>query len=220
MKREFLTISNLLSIFRALLSVPFALVMLLPDPPLRFWAVGILLAGMMTDKLDGDLARRRGEETEWGKILDPLADKVCVAVMALVLLKVGDFPLWFVLALLSRDMLIFLGGMYLKSTRGVVLPSNVAGKWGRHLHRVHHTHYPAEHDPGDAVDHAGGLCGRAACLVRHVHRAVPARRPRSPGLTPRGTPRQHTETQGDTRQDARRDRRQSRAPCQHPEDHR
>jgi CDP-diacylglycerol--glycerol-3-phosphate 3-phosphatidyltransferase len=129
MKREFLTISNLLSIFRALLSVPFALVMLLPDPPLRFWAVGILLAGMMTDKLDGDLARRRGEETEWGKILDPLADKVCVAVMALVLLKVGDFPLWFVLALLSRDMLIFLGGMYLKSTRGVVLPSNVAGKW-------------------------------------------------------------------------------------------
>ena len=129
MKREFLTISNLLRIFRALLSVPFALVMLLPDPPLRFWAVGILLAGMMTDKLDGELARRRGEETEWGKILDPLADKVCVAVMALVLLKVGDFPLWFVLALLSRDMLIFLGGMYLKSTRGVVLPSNVAGKW-------------------------------------------------------------------------------------------
>ena len=129
MKREFLTVSNLLSIFRALLSVPFALVMLLPDQPLSFWAVGILLAGMMTDKLDGDLARRRGEETEWGKILDPLADKVCVAVMALVLLKVGDFPLWFVLALLSRDMLIFLGGMYLKSTRGVVLPSNVAGKW-------------------------------------------------------------------------------------------
>ena len=129
MKREFLTLSNLLSIFRALLSVPFALVMLLPDPPLRFWAVGILLAGMMTDKLDGDLARWRGEETEWGKILDPLADKVCVAVMALVLLKVGDFPLWFVLALLSRDALIFFGGIYLKSARGVVLASNVAGKW-------------------------------------------------------------------------------------------
>jgi CDP-diacylglycerol--glycerol-3-phosphate 3-phosphatidyltransferase len=129
MKREFLTISNLLSIFRALLSVPFALVMLLPDPPLRFWAVGIVLAGMVTDKLDGDIARSRGEETEWGKVLDPLADKVCVAVMALVLLKVGDFPLWFVLALLSRDALIFLGGIYLKSTRGVVLPSNLAGKW-------------------------------------------------------------------------------------------
>jgi CDP-diacylglycerol--glycerol-3-phosphate 3-phosphatidyltransferase len=133
MKREFLTVSNLLSISRALLSIPFALVMLLPDPPLRFWALGILTAGMATDKLDGDLARSRGEETEWGKILDPLADKICVAVMALVLLKLGDFPLWFVLALVIRDLLILAGGLYLKSARGVVLPSNAAGKWAATL---------------------------------------------------------------------------------------
>ena len=129
MKREFLTVSNLLSISRALLSIPFALVMLLPDPPLRFWAVGILAAGMATDKLDGDLARARGEETEWGRILDPLADKICVAVMALVLMKLGDFPIWFVVALVLRDLLILAGGIYLKSARGVVLPSNAAGKW-------------------------------------------------------------------------------------------
>jgi CDP-diacylglycerol--glycerol-3-phosphate 3-phosphatidyltransferase len=115
MKREFLTLSNLLSIFRALLSIPFALVMLLPDRPLRFWALGILIAGMATD------------------ILDPLADKICVAVMALVLLKLGDFPLWFVLALVIRDLLILGGGIYLKSARGVVLPSNVAGKWAATL---------------------------------------------------------------------------------------
>ena len=129
MKREFLTVSNLLSIFRALLSIPFALVMLLPDPPLRSWAVVIVLVGMVTDKLDGDLARARGEETEWGRILDPLADKVCVGVMALVLLALGVFPLWFVLALVLRDLLILAGGIYLKSARGVVLPSNAAGKW-------------------------------------------------------------------------------------------
>jgi CDP-diacylglycerol--glycerol-3-phosphate 3-phosphatidyltransferase len=84
---------------------------------------------MATDKLDGDLARSRGEETEWGKILDPLADKICVAVMALVLLKLGDFPLWFVLALVLRDLLILAGGIYLRSSKQVVLPSNVAGKW-------------------------------------------------------------------------------------------
>jgi CDP-diacylglycerol--glycerol-3-phosphate 3-phosphatidyltransferase len=129
MKREFLTLSNLLSIFRALLSVPFALVMLLPDAPLRFWAAGILLTGAATDRLDGDLARRRGEETEWGKILDPLADKICVTVMALVLLKLGDMPLWFVGAVVARDLLILAGGTYIKAKRGVVLPSNIAGKW-------------------------------------------------------------------------------------------
>ncbi len=129
MKREFLTVSNLLSIFRALLSIPFALVMLLPAAPLRSWAVGILLLGALTDKLDGDIARRRDEVTEWGRILDPLADKICVAVMSLVLLNLGDIPFWFVAALLGRDLLILAGGMYLKSNRGVVLPSNLAGKW-------------------------------------------------------------------------------------------
>lgn len=129
MKREFLTISNLLSIFRAVLSIPFALVMLLPDPPLRSWAAVILAVGALTDKLDGDIARMRGEETAWGRILDPLADKVCVAVMALVLLTLGALPLWFVAVLIGRDVLILCGGMYLKSTRGMVLPSNTAGKW-------------------------------------------------------------------------------------------
>ncbi len=129
MKREFLTLSNLLSLFRAFLSVPFALVMLLPETPLRFWAAGIMLTGAATDKLDGDLARRRGEETEWGKILDPLADKICVTVMTLVLLKLGDMPLWFVAAVVARDLLILAGGTYIKAKRGVVLPSNMAGKW-------------------------------------------------------------------------------------------
>jgi CDP-diacylglycerol--glycerol-3-phosphate 3-phosphatidyltransferase len=129
MKREFLTISNLLSIFRAVLSIPFALVMLLPVPPLRSWAVAFLIVGALTDKLDGDIARMRGEETAWGKILDPLADKVCVAVMALVLFALGALPLWFLIVLIGRDALILCGGMYLKSTRNVVLPSNTAGKW-------------------------------------------------------------------------------------------
>ncbi|HUI09778.1 MAG TPA: CDP-alcohol phosphatidyltransferase family protein [Bacteroidota bacterium] len=129
MKREFLTLPNLLSIFRAFLAVPFTLVMLLPDEPLRLAAAGIVALGMVTDKLDGDIARARGQETEWGRILDPLADKICVAVMALVLMKLGDLPVGFVGALLGRDLLILAGGLYIKKRRGIVVPSNAAGKW-------------------------------------------------------------------------------------------
>jgi len=129
MKREFLTLSNLLSILRAALVVPFTLVMLVPEEPHRLAAAGLIAFGMLTDKLDGDIARARGEETEWGRILDPLADKICVAVIALVLLKLGDIPLAFVLALLGRDALILAGGLYLKKRRGIVVPSNAAGKW-------------------------------------------------------------------------------------------
>jgi len=129
MKREFLTVSNLLSVSRALLVIPFAVVMLPPGPPERVTGAIFLALAALTDKLDGVFARKFHQETEWGRILDPLADKVGVAAVALILLRLGDIPLWFVAALLSRDLLIFAGGMYIKATRGMVLPSNQTGKW-------------------------------------------------------------------------------------------
>ncbi|MEW6511490.1 MAG: CDP-alcohol phosphatidyltransferase family protein [Bacteroidota bacterium] len=129
MKREILTISNLLSITRALLVIPFVLVMLLPDSPLRVCGAVILVVAMLTDRFDGILARKYHQETEWGRILDPLADKIGIAALALVLLWLGDIPVWFVVALVARDLLIFGGGMYIRFARGVVLPSNTVGKW-------------------------------------------------------------------------------------------
>jgi CDP-diacylglycerol--glycerol-3-phosphate 3-phosphatidyltransferase len=129
MKRELATPSNLLSIARALLVLPFALVMLLPAEPLRVWGALMILAAMVTDKLDGVLARKFHQETEWGRILDPLADKIGVAAVAVVLLILHDIPLWFVIALVARDMLIFAGGLVVKIRKGVVLPSNAVGKW-------------------------------------------------------------------------------------------
>jgi CDP-diacylglycerol--glycerol-3-phosphate 3-phosphatidyltransferase len=129
MKREFLTISNVLSISRAILAVPFVLVLTLPPEPRRGWAIALLVVAALTDRLDGDLARWRNEITEWGKIVDPLADKICVVGGAIALVIIGDFPLWFLVALAVRDLLILAGGLHLKRSRGVVLPSNAAGKW-------------------------------------------------------------------------------------------
>jgi len=129
MKREFLTLPNILSIFRALLAIPFTGVMLLPSVPMRSWAVAILVLGIITDRLDGELARARKEETEWGRILDPLADKIAAATVALVLFRLSQLPLWFIVALLGRDLLILCGGILVKARRGLVLPSNVYGKW-------------------------------------------------------------------------------------------
>jgi len=126
---ELLAIPNLLSISRALLVIPFAAVMLSSRPDARFWGAAIIVAAAITDKLDGLLARRFGEETEWGRILDPLADKVAAGSVALVLLVLNQIPLWFVLAVLGRDLLIVAGGMYAKARTGVILPSNETGKW-------------------------------------------------------------------------------------------
>jgi len=126
---RFFTSSNLLSILRALLVIPFVAVMVSGLPSARLWGCIIILLAALTDKLDGMLARRFNEITEWGKILDPLADKIGVAAVALVLLWLGDIPFWFVLALIIRDLLIFAGGMFVKARYGIILASNLLGKW-------------------------------------------------------------------------------------------
>jgi CDP-diacylglycerol--glycerol-3-phosphate 3-phosphatidyltransferase len=129
MKRDFLTAPNLLSLLRLLLAVPFAAVMLSSHPASRVWATVIIVLAVLTDKLDGMLARRLHQESEWGRILDPVADKACVAAAAVVLVLLGDLPLWFAGMVLGRDLLILAGGLVLKTRRGVVIPSNVLGKW-------------------------------------------------------------------------------------------
>jgi CDP-diacylglycerol--glycerol-3-phosphate 3-phosphatidyltransferase len=128
MKGKLFTIPNLLSMLRLLLAIPFALVLTSGIPDAKWWAVGIAVLGILTDRLDGDLARYFHSESEWGKILDPLADKVAVATTGLVLLWLGIIPLWFVVVLIVRDLLILAGGLYLKGRTGEVLPSNMAGK--------------------------------------------------------------------------------------------
>jgi len=125
----FLTASNLLSISRALLTVPFVLIMLSAAPWKDIAGVAILLVAAATDKIDGVLARRFGEITEWGKILDPLADKIGIAALGIVLLVLGRIPLWYMMVVLIRDVLILGGGIYLKQSRGMVLASNQSGKW-------------------------------------------------------------------------------------------
>lgn len=127
--QRLLTVSNLLSLIRALLTLPFTLVMLSDMPDARWWGIGLLALAALTDKLDGDIARKFGQVTEWGKILDPLADKIGMAVLALVLVHLGLIPLWLMAVILARDLLILIGGLYLKARRGYVEPSNTLGKW-------------------------------------------------------------------------------------------
>ncbi len=123
------TVSNLLSMSRAVLAIPFMIAMVGTSPPSRFWAAVIIVLAAITDKLDGVFARKHHQITEWGKILDPLADKIAVASVVISLLIIGEIPVWFVVAVLGRDVLIFLGGIYVKAKKNLILPSNETGKW-------------------------------------------------------------------------------------------
>ncbi|MCE7934379.1 MAG: CDP-alcohol phosphatidyltransferase family protein, partial [Chlorobi bacterium CHB2] len=119
------TLSNGLSALRMLLVVPtwFTLA-----SGMRLATVALFILSALTDVLDGWLARKRNEVSDLGKILDPLADKVYVGVVVVVMLLQGMLPLWFVLVVLGRDLLILVGGILFERRTGVVLPSNYPGK--------------------------------------------------------------------------------------------
>jgi cardiolipin synthase len=101
---------NYLSMLRIALVLPIAWLLWQHQVMSAFWLM--LLAGF-SDALDGFLARRYGWQTELGTLLDPLADKFLIAAMYLVFTLQGLIPLWLVVLILTRDILILLGaGVY------------------------------------------------------------------------------------------------------------
>jgi CDP-diacylglycerol--glycerol-3-phosphate 3-phosphatidyltransferase len=96
-------------------------------PNHAYWATGIFIAAMATDQLDGWLARRRGTSTPLGSLLDPVADKVLVLSVLIVLAGEGVVPGWMVAAIVAREFLV--SGLRLAALeRGVVLRARDLGK--------------------------------------------------------------------------------------------
>ena len=121
----FLTISNLISISRIIITIPLLFAIWNKD---LTWTLTLIGIGLFTDWLDGFLARKLNQVSEWGKILDPVADKIIIGASGLVLLFQGRVDLWFVAIVVIRDLLIMLGGLYAKYKLKYVIPSNWLGK--------------------------------------------------------------------------------------------
>lgn len=126
--REVFYVSNLLSISRVFLLIPLYFALKEQTPAGNYLAIGVILLAAATDFWDGRLARRYHQQSDVGRIIDPLADKICVAASAILLIGLRDLPVWYVVLLLVRDFVILLGGLFLAFKTKVVVESNVAGK--------------------------------------------------------------------------------------------
>ena len=122
------TLSNTLSAARVLLALPIGVLLLQDDPHARSWAVVLILVAIVTDFLDGFFARRMHQVSEWGKIIDPIADKIAVGVIAVILVIKGAIPLWYVAVVLARDLLILAGGLVIRKRKQIIPQSNWPGK--------------------------------------------------------------------------------------------
>jgi len=92
-------------------------------------AIGVLAAAVLSDWFDGQTARWTNDVSDMGKILDPLADKICLASVAAYFMYTGELPVWFVLFVVARDLLIFLGAAYVKYRHQMITTSLWPGKW-------------------------------------------------------------------------------------------
>lgn len=127
MKREILYIPNLLSILRILLVLPAGYFLIYQRDNITVISA-ILLLMFASDLLDGYIARKFNQVSELGIIIDPIADKAAVAVIAIILFLQGRIETWFFIVIVARDLLILAFGLYLKNRKKIVLMSNFPGK--------------------------------------------------------------------------------------------
>ena len=93
-------------------------------------ALGIILLIIFTDLIDGWVARKVDEITHFGKLIDPVADKVCMMVVVIFLVfKIGLPMLLFFFILAIRDIVLITMGVYLMFKQDRVFASNKTGKW-------------------------------------------------------------------------------------------
>jgi CDP-diacylglycerol--glycerol-3-phosphate 3-phosphatidyltransferase len=99
-------VANLLTVVRVAL-IPLFLVMLYQDggrsDGWRFAAAWVFALAAVTDRIDGELARKRGLITEFGKLLDPIADKALIGAALIALADLGSLPWWVAALLLARE---------------------------------------------------------------------------------------------------------------------
>jgi CDP-diacylglycerol--glycerol-3-phosphate 3-phosphatidyltransferase len=121
--------SNSLSFLRLLLIIPTWIAFDNFDVTKAGYIVGAIgIFAAITDILDGFLARKLNQITEFGKVIDPLADKVLVVFVVLNLYLLGKISDYYFYLIVSRDILILMGGLLVSKKIGKVLPSDYIGK--------------------------------------------------------------------------------------------
>ena len=120
---------NKLTILRVIM-IPFFVVFMLADMGRTgdYIALALFCLASLTDFFDGYLARKNHLVTNFGKFMDPLADKLLVGSAAICLIEMGRIPAWVVVILISREFIIS-GFRLIAADNGVVIAASMWGKF-------------------------------------------------------------------------------------------
>ena len=123
-----LNVPNLLTIARIFITPIFLAVILMDTLPHKFLIACVIFSiASITDAVDGHLARKNNQITNFGKFLDPIADKILTTAALLAFMSMGLCNIWIVMLILTREFAIASVRM-IAAAGGVVIPANVWGK--------------------------------------------------------------------------------------------
>ena len=141
-EKQKMNLPNKLTIFRMIMIVPFV-ILLLGNYQQWGWftaifggiseyvdyiALAIFIIASLTDLIDGKIARKYNLVTNFGKFMDPLADKLLVCAAMIALVEMGRIPSWIVIIIISREFIIS-GFRLIASDNGVVIAASYWGKF-------------------------------------------------------------------------------------------
>ncbi|MBR7092707.1 MAG: CDP-diacylglycerol--glycerol-3-phosphate 3-phosphatidyltransferase [Clostridia bacterium] len=122
-----MNIPNKLTLLRVCLTPVFLLLLTLSFPYHTLWALAVFCLAALTDLLDGHIARKRNLVTNFGKFLDPLADKALTTAALIAFLAMGRIDIWAVMLVLIREFMV-MSIRLIAAKNGVVVAADIFGK--------------------------------------------------------------------------------------------
>lgn len=126
-----MNLPNKLTVLRVIM-IPFFVVSLMmqngENQTLRYVAAALFIIASLTDMLDGRIARKYNLVTNFGKFMDPLADKLLVCSALICLIQLGQLPAWMVIIIVSREFIIS-GFRLVAAEQGIVIAASYWGKF-------------------------------------------------------------------------------------------
>ena len=123
-----MNLPNKLTMLRIILIPVFLVLVLVDRIPMHYlWSLIVFLAACITDTLDGNIARKRNLVTDFGKLMDPLADKLLVTACMMIFVGWGRMPSWVVFIVIAREFAIS-GLRMVAANNGTVIAAGWSGK--------------------------------------------------------------------------------------------
>ena len=122
-----MNLPNKLSMLRICMIPVFVILALMSAPAAQYAAAAVFILASITDALDGHIARKNGLVTNFGKFIDPIADKLLVMSAMIVLVELGRMPGWVCIVMLAREFAIS-GFRLVAAGTGKVIAAGILGK--------------------------------------------------------------------------------------------